>query len=138
MREDTRERIRFGLLAFGAFVLSALVVGWLMYPFPPEPGPWPPRQLWGPVGRLDGRDLRRLVAAELPHCRTDVPDWISHPVAYLVLAVLCCRGAGRRAGALALAPSPWPWCPRHALYGVTRRMAPVVRAGPALPTRATW
>jgi hypothetical protein len=33
-RQDKRERIRFGLMAFGAFVLSALVVGWLMYPFP--------------------------------------------------------------------------------------------------------
>jgi hypothetical protein len=33
-REGTRERIRFGLLTFAAFVGSALVVGWLMYPFP--------------------------------------------------------------------------------------------------------
>ena len=33
-REGKRERIRFGLLTFGAFVASALVVGWLMYPFP--------------------------------------------------------------------------------------------------------
>ena len=34
LREDPRSRLRFGLLAFGAFLLSALVVGWLMYPFP--------------------------------------------------------------------------------------------------------
>jgi len=34
LREDTRSRVRFGLLAFVAFVGSALVVGWLMYPFP--------------------------------------------------------------------------------------------------------
>ena len=34
LRDDTRARLRFGLLAFAAFVLSALVVGWLMYPFP--------------------------------------------------------------------------------------------------------
>ena len=34
LREDRRSRIRFGLFAFGAFVLSALAVGWLMYPFP--------------------------------------------------------------------------------------------------------
>jgi hypothetical protein len=33
-RQGKRERIRFGLMAFGAFVLSALVVGWLMFPFP--------------------------------------------------------------------------------------------------------
>ena len=33
-RQDKRERIRFGVMAFGAFVLSALVVGWLMFPFP--------------------------------------------------------------------------------------------------------
>jgi hypothetical protein len=34
MREDTKSRVRFGLMAFGAFILSALVVGWAMYPFP--------------------------------------------------------------------------------------------------------
>mgnify|MGYP003474040056 CR=1 FL=1 len=33
-REGKRDRIRFGLLTFAAFVGSALVVGWLMYPFP--------------------------------------------------------------------------------------------------------
>jgi hypothetical protein len=34
LRDDTRSRVRFGLLAFAAFVVSAIVVGWLMYPFP--------------------------------------------------------------------------------------------------------
>lgn len=34
MRDDLRSRLRFGLIAFGAFVLSAVVVGWLMAPFP--------------------------------------------------------------------------------------------------------
>ncbi len=34
LRDDARSRLRFGLLAFAAFVLSAIVVGWLMYPFP--------------------------------------------------------------------------------------------------------
>ncbi len=34
LRDDLRSRLRFGLLAFAAFVLSAVVVGWLMYPFP--------------------------------------------------------------------------------------------------------
>jgi hypothetical protein len=34
LRERTRDRVRFALTAFGAFVLSALVVGWLMFPFP--------------------------------------------------------------------------------------------------------
>ena len=34
LREDPRSRLRFGLLAFAAFVLSAILVGWLMYPFP--------------------------------------------------------------------------------------------------------
>lgn len=34
LRDDTPSRLRFGLFAFGAFVLSAVVVGWLMYPFP--------------------------------------------------------------------------------------------------------
>lgn len=34
LREDPRARLSFGLKVFAAFVLSALVVGWVMYPFP--------------------------------------------------------------------------------------------------------
>lgn len=34
LRDDRRSRVRFGLGAFGAFVLAAIAVGWLMYPFP--------------------------------------------------------------------------------------------------------
>jgi len=34
LREDRGKRVRFALMTFGAFVLSAVVVGWLMYPFP--------------------------------------------------------------------------------------------------------
>jgi hypothetical protein len=34
LRDDTPSRTRFALRAFGAFVVAALVVGWLMYPFP--------------------------------------------------------------------------------------------------------
>ena len=34
LRDDTKARLRFGLWAFGAFVLSTLVLGWLMNPFP--------------------------------------------------------------------------------------------------------
>ena len=34
LRDDMKSRVRFGLLAFGGFVGSALVVGWFMYPFP--------------------------------------------------------------------------------------------------------
>jgi hypothetical protein len=34
LRDDLRSRLRFGLLAFAAFVVSAIVVGWVMYPFP--------------------------------------------------------------------------------------------------------
>ena len=34
LREDPRARLRFGLKVFASFVLSALVVGWVMYPFP--------------------------------------------------------------------------------------------------------
>jgi hypothetical protein len=33
-RDDTREQIRLGALMFAGFVGSALVLGWLMYPFP--------------------------------------------------------------------------------------------------------
>ena len=34
LRETPRERVRFGLLAFAAFVLSTLLIGWLTNPFP--------------------------------------------------------------------------------------------------------
>jgi hypothetical protein len=34
MRDDRKAQLRFGALAFAAFVTSALAVGWLMYPFP--------------------------------------------------------------------------------------------------------
>jgi hypothetical protein len=34
LRDTTRERVRFGLWAFAAFVLSTIVIGWLTNPFP--------------------------------------------------------------------------------------------------------
>jgi len=34
LRDDLGSRVRLGLTIFGALVLSALAVGWLMYPFP--------------------------------------------------------------------------------------------------------
>jgi hypothetical protein len=34
LRDDGKSRLRFGLMAFGAFVVSAVVVGWIMHPFP--------------------------------------------------------------------------------------------------------
>jgi hypothetical protein len=34
LRDTPRARLRFGLLAFAAFVLMTLVAGWLMRPFP--------------------------------------------------------------------------------------------------------
>lgn len=34
LRDTPRERLLFGAWAFGAFVLSTLVLGWLMNPFP--------------------------------------------------------------------------------------------------------
>ena len=34
LRDTTRDRLRFGLLAFGAFVVSTVVIGWLTNPFP--------------------------------------------------------------------------------------------------------
>jgi hypothetical protein len=33
-RDDPKARLRLGALLFGAFILSAVVVGWLMYPIP--------------------------------------------------------------------------------------------------------
>ncbi len=34
LRDTTRARIRFGLLAFAAFVLTTIAAAWLMSPFP--------------------------------------------------------------------------------------------------------
>jgi len=33
-KDDIREQARFGGLMFAGFLIVALVVGWLMYPFP--------------------------------------------------------------------------------------------------------
>ena len=32
MRNEPRDQVRFGAMVFGIFVLSAIVIGWLMYP----------------------------------------------------------------------------------------------------------
>lgn len=34
LRETPREQLAFGARIFGAFLLAAIVLGWLMYPFP--------------------------------------------------------------------------------------------------------
>ncbi len=33
-RDEPRERLRFGLLTFSAFLLTTFVLGWIMYPLP--------------------------------------------------------------------------------------------------------
>ncbi len=33
MRDTPREQVRFGAAVFGGFIVSALVLGWLMFPF---------------------------------------------------------------------------------------------------------
>ena len=33
-KDDAREQLRFGGRMFGSFLGAALVLGWLMYPFP--------------------------------------------------------------------------------------------------------
>jgi hypothetical protein len=34
LRDEPREQLRTGGMMFGGFVAAALVLGWLMYPFP--------------------------------------------------------------------------------------------------------
>lgn len=34
MKRDVAEQMRFGALLFAGFIGAALVLGWLMYPFP--------------------------------------------------------------------------------------------------------
>ena len=33
-KEDVREQLRFGAMMFAGFIAAAVVLGWLMYPFP--------------------------------------------------------------------------------------------------------
>lgn len=33
-RDEPREQLRFGGMLFAGFIVSAVVLGWLMYPFP--------------------------------------------------------------------------------------------------------
>ena len=33
-KDGVRDQLRFGGLMFGGFIASAVVLGWLMYPFP--------------------------------------------------------------------------------------------------------
>ena len=33
-KDDPRDQLRFGGLLFGGFLVSAIALGWLMYPFP--------------------------------------------------------------------------------------------------------
>lgn len=34
LKDRPRDQVRFGALAFAGFMATALVLGWLMYPFP--------------------------------------------------------------------------------------------------------
>jgi hypothetical protein len=33
-KDDGREQLRFGGVMFGGFIVAAIVLGWMMYPFP--------------------------------------------------------------------------------------------------------
>jgi hypothetical protein len=33
-KDDVRDQLRLGGMMFGGFMLAAVVLGWLMYPFP--------------------------------------------------------------------------------------------------------
>jgi hypothetical protein len=33
-KDEGREQLRFGGIMFGGFIVAAIVLGWLMYPFP--------------------------------------------------------------------------------------------------------
>jgi hypothetical protein len=34
MREEATEQLKFGMKMFGGLVVAAIILGWLMYPFP--------------------------------------------------------------------------------------------------------
>ena len=33
-KDDAKEQVRFGGMLFAGFIASAVILGWLMYPFP--------------------------------------------------------------------------------------------------------
>ena len=33
-KDEAREQLRFGGMMFGGFIVTAIVLGWLMFPFP--------------------------------------------------------------------------------------------------------
>ena len=33
-RDEPHDQLRFGGMLFGGFIVTAVVIGWLMYPFP--------------------------------------------------------------------------------------------------------
>jgi hypothetical protein len=33
-KDDAKEQLRFGAVLFGGFIVAAIVISWLMYPFP--------------------------------------------------------------------------------------------------------
>ena len=34
MRDEVKAQLQFGVVVFGSFVVGAIALGWLMYPFP--------------------------------------------------------------------------------------------------------
>lgn len=34
MRDDVKEQLRLGMKMFGGMIVAAIVLGWLMFPFP--------------------------------------------------------------------------------------------------------
>jgi heme/copper-type cytochrome/quinol oxidase subunit 4 len=34
LRDEPREQLRTGVMMFGGFIATAIVLGWLMFPFP--------------------------------------------------------------------------------------------------------
>ncbi len=34
LRDDPRAQVRYGAMLFAAFIVAAIVFGWVMYPFP--------------------------------------------------------------------------------------------------------
>jgi hypothetical protein len=33
-KDESKDQLRFGVLLFAGFIVAAIVMGWLMYPFP--------------------------------------------------------------------------------------------------------
>ncbi len=117
MKDQPRDQVRFGVIVFGGFIVSALVLGWLMYPCPSDDlqsGPvdqhrassWAGRNgrlsLWGPVVLYCLLIFGLSSVSSVPSLPGGMSDKLAHALLYSGLGFLVTRAAS---GGLGHGPS---------------------------------